>query len=158
MKLLFKQLQEAKDNMKKHLLCLITTILIAASLNAQPNYNYEKLQRENLGRGVVAIRKDASTVTDLSLAYSPGVAEPCLEIEKNPQDAYKYTYLRGCTRILPARYELCKCFYRRCHIQPVQYPFISFRLYGRAYGSIPVRSRHSLGIRCFRQLFRKKSL
>ena len=32
-----------------------------------------------------------STQTDLSLAYSPGVAEPCLEIEKNPQDAYKYT-------------------------------------------------------------------
>ena len=31
------------------------------------------------------------TQTDLSLAYSPGVAEPCLEIEKNPQDAYKYT-------------------------------------------------------------------
>jgi malate dehydrogenase (oxaloacetate-decarboxylating)(NADP+) len=27
----------------------------------------------------------------LSLAYSPGVAEPCLEIEKNPHDAYKYT-------------------------------------------------------------------
>jgi len=40
------------------------------------------------------------------------------------------------------------------HIQSVQHPFISFRLYGRAYGSIPVRSRHSLGIRCFRQLFR----
>ena len=32
-----------------------------------------------------------STQTDFSLAYSPGVAEPCLEIEKNPQDAYKYT-------------------------------------------------------------------
>ncbi|MBO8087874.1 MAG: NADP-dependent malic enzyme, partial [Marichromatium sp.] len=28
---------------------------------------------------------------DLSLAYSPGVAEPCLEIEKNPKDAYEYT-------------------------------------------------------------------
>lgn len=28
---------------------------------------------------------------DLSLAYSPGVAAPCLEIEKNPSDAYKYT-------------------------------------------------------------------
>lgn len=28
---------------------------------------------------------------DLSLAYSPGVAEPCLEIEKRPDDAYKYT-------------------------------------------------------------------
>ena len=29
--------------------------------------------------------------TDLPLAYSPGVAEPCLEIEKNPLDAYEYT-------------------------------------------------------------------
>ncbi len=32
-----------------------------------------------------------STQRDLALAYSPGVAEPCLEIEKNPNDAYKYT-------------------------------------------------------------------
>ncbi|MFC2092753.1 NADP-dependent malic enzyme, partial [Bacteroidota bacterium] len=31
------------------------------------------------------------TQRDLSLAYTPGVAEPCLEIEKNPEDAYKYT-------------------------------------------------------------------
>ena len=31
------------------------------------------------------------TAHDLSLAYSPGVAEPCLEIEKQPQDAYRYT-------------------------------------------------------------------
>jgi len=35
--------------------------------------------------------KPYRTQTDLSLAYSPGVAEPCLEIEKNPDDAYKYT-------------------------------------------------------------------
>lgn len=32
-----------------------------------------------------------NTQLDLSLAYSPGVAAPCLEIEKNPQDAYLYT-------------------------------------------------------------------
>ena len=32
-----------------------------------------------------------STQRDLSLAYSPGVAEPCLAIEQNPNDAYKYT-------------------------------------------------------------------
>ena len=32
-----------------------------------------------------------TTQRDLSLAYSPGVAEPCLEIEKNPDDAYLYT-------------------------------------------------------------------
>ena len=31
------------------------------------------------------------TQTDLSLAYSPGVAYPCLEIQQNPDDAYKYT-------------------------------------------------------------------
>jgi malate dehydrogenase (oxaloacetate-decarboxylating)(NADP+) len=31
------------------------------------------------------------TQKDLSLAYSPGVAEPCLEIHKNPELAYKYT-------------------------------------------------------------------
>ena len=28
---------------------------------------------------------------DLSLAYTPGVAAPCLEIQKNPDDVYKYT-------------------------------------------------------------------
>lgn len=35
--------------------------------------------------------KKYSSQRDLSLAYSPGVAEPCLEIEKNPENAYKYT-------------------------------------------------------------------
>lgn len=43
------------------------------------------------GKIEVIPTKPHSTQTDLSLAYSPGVAEPCLEIEKNPQDAYKYT-------------------------------------------------------------------
>ena len=32
-----------------------------------------------------------ATQRDLGLAYTPGVADPCLEIEKNPEDAYKYT-------------------------------------------------------------------
>ena len=35
--------------------------------------------------------KPYSSQNDLSLAYSPGVAYPCLEIEENPQDAYEYT-------------------------------------------------------------------
>lgn len=43
------------------------------------------------GKIEVVPTKPYSTQSDLSLAYSPGVAEPCLEIEKNPQDAYKYT-------------------------------------------------------------------
>ena len=37
---------------------------------------------------------------DLSLAYSPGVAEPCLEIEKNPEDAYKYTALGNLVAVI----------------------------------------------------------
>jgi len=32
-----------------------------------------------------------ASVSDLSLAYTPGVAEPCREIEKNPDDVYQYT-------------------------------------------------------------------
>ena len=37
------------------------------------------------GKIEVVPTKPYSTQTDLSLAYSPGVAEPCLEIEKDPQ-------------------------------------------------------------------------
>ena len=43
------------------------------------------------GKIEVIPTKPHSTQTDLSLAYSPGVAEPCLEIEKNPLAAYEYT-------------------------------------------------------------------
>lgn len=43
------------------------------------------------GKIEVIPSKPCMTSRDLSLAYSPGVAEPCLEIEKNPEDAYKYT-------------------------------------------------------------------
>lgn len=48
--------------MKKSLLVLTACLLSAATLTGQPRYDYDKLQREDLGRGVVAIRKDASTV------------------------------------------------------------------------------------------------
>jgi malate dehydrogenase (oxaloacetate-decarboxylating)(NADP+) len=43
------------------------------------------------GKIEVISSKPCLTSRDLSLAYSPGVAEPCLAIEKNPEDAYKYT-------------------------------------------------------------------
>jgi malate dehydrogenase (oxaloacetate-decarboxylating)(NADP+) len=43
------------------------------------------------GKIEVIPTKPYSTQRDLALAYSPGVAEPCLEIEKNKKDAYKYT-------------------------------------------------------------------
>ncbi len=43
------------------------------------------------GKIEVIPTKPHSSQRDLTLAYSPGVAEPCLEIEKNPEDVYKYT-------------------------------------------------------------------
>jgi len=43
------------------------------------------------GKVEVIPTKPYHTQLDLSLAYTPGVAVPCLEIEKNPEDAYKYT-------------------------------------------------------------------
>jgi len=43
------------------------------------------------GKIEVVPTKPYSSQRDLSLAYSPGVAEPCLEIEKNPEAAYEYT-------------------------------------------------------------------
>jgi len=43
------------------------------------------------GKIEVVPTKEAKTQRDLSLAYSPGVAEPCLEIAANPDDVYKYT-------------------------------------------------------------------
>src|SRR5271166_4266350 len=43
------------------------------------------------GKIEVTSTKPCRTQRDLSLAYTPGVAIPCLEIQKNPQDAFKYT-------------------------------------------------------------------
>lgn len=43
------------------------------------------------GKIEVVPTKPYASQHDLALAYSPGVAYPCLEIEKNPEDAYRYT-------------------------------------------------------------------
>ncbi len=48
-------------------------------------------ERGRHGKIEVKPTKPYRTQTDLSLAYSPGVAYPCLEIQKNPDDVYKYT-------------------------------------------------------------------
>ena len=61
--------------------------------------NQERLRREALiyhakprpGKIKVVPTKRYSTQRDLSLAYSPGVAEPCLEIAKDKKNVYKYT-------------------------------------------------------------------
>ncbi len=51
--------------------------------------NYHEFPKP--GKIEVIPTKKYATQRDLSLAYSPGVAVPCLEIEKNPDDIYKYT-------------------------------------------------------------------
>ena len=62
--------------------------------------NKEELRREQAleyhskgrpGKIEVIPTKEAKTQRDLSLAYSPGVAVPCMEIHANPEDVYKYT-------------------------------------------------------------------
>ena len=54
----------------------------------------DALQYHQMGRpGKIEVipSKPHATQKDLSLAYSPGSAEPCLAIHDNPDDAYKYT-------------------------------------------------------------------
>ncbi len=56
--------------------------------------NEQALEYHSKGRpGKIEVlpTKEAKTQRDLSLAYSPGVAIPCKEIQKNPENAYKYT-------------------------------------------------------------------
>jgi malate dehydrogenase (oxaloacetate-decarboxylating)(NADP+) len=55
----------------------------------QEALDYHSIGRK--GKIEVCATKPCITQKDLSLAYTPGVAVPCLEIEKNPMDAYKYT-------------------------------------------------------------------
>lgn len=58
------------------------------------NY-YEKAliaHEEWAGKISTELKCRLETQEDLSVAYTPGVAQPCLEIAKNPEDAYKYTW------------------------------------------------------------------
>ena len=50
-----------------------------------------KMHREHRGKISVVPKIPADTTTDLSLAYSPGVAAPCLAIAENPECVYEYT-------------------------------------------------------------------
>ena len=50
---------------------------------------------EKPGKIEIISSKDLATQRDLALAYSPGVAVPCLEISKNEQCAYDYSASKG---------------------------------------------------------------
>jgi malate dehydrogenase (oxaloacetate-decarboxylating)(NADP+) len=58
-------------------------------ISKQEAFDYHALPRP--GKIEITPTKPCRTQRDLSLAYTPGVAEPCLAIQKNPHDAFKYT-------------------------------------------------------------------
>jgi len=58
-------------------------------IRKQDSLNYHMQGRP--GKIEVVSSKPCSTQRELSLAYTPGVADPCMEIYSNPDDAYKYT-------------------------------------------------------------------
>jgi malate dehydrogenase (oxaloacetate-decarboxylating)(NADP+) len=60
-----------------------------ALIRKQDALDYHSLGRK--GKIEVIATKPCATQRDLSLAYTPGVAEPCREIAANPSDVYKYT-------------------------------------------------------------------
>jgi malate dehydrogenase (oxaloacetate-decarboxylating)(NADP+) len=62
---------------------------MAAKINKKDALQYHEFPTP--GKIKVIPTKKHSTQRDLSLAYSPGVAEPCLEIAKNEENVYKYT-------------------------------------------------------------------
>ncbi|MCF8224924.1 MAG: NADP-dependent malic enzyme [Bacteroidales bacterium] len=69
-----------------------------AKFTKEDALNYHSSGRP--GKIEVIPTKPHSTQLDLSLAYSPGVAEPCLEIQKNPDDVYKYTALGNLVAVI----------------------------------------------------------
>ena len=60
-----------------------------SNITDQDALDFHRLDKP--GKLQISATKPLSTARDLSLAYSPGVAVPCLEIEKNPDAAYDYT-------------------------------------------------------------------
>ncbi len=60
-----------------------------AMVRKQDALDYHSLGRR--GKIEVSLTKPCATQRDLSMAYTPGVAEPCREIAANPADVYKYT-------------------------------------------------------------------
>jgi len=60
-----------------------------SEFDPKESLNYHSSGRP--GKIEVISSKSCRTQHDLSLAYSPGVAQPCMEIYRNPEDSYKYT-------------------------------------------------------------------
>jgi len=59
-----------------------------------------KMHEKKKGKIAIALKVPLKTREDLSLAYTPGVAEPCREIAKNKENVYKYTMKGNCVAVI----------------------------------------------------------
>lgn len=59
-----------------------------------------KLHLDKQGKLEIAAKVPLNTREDLTLAYTPGVAEPCREIAKHPDDIYKYTIKKNSVAVI----------------------------------------------------------
>lgn len=75
--------------MMKYLSLLASLCITVFSLNAQPHYDFSKLQRESLGRGVVAIRENASTVVVSWRYLSSDAADEAFNVYRDGQKLNK---------------------------------------------------------------------
>jgi malate dehydrogenase (oxaloacetate-decarboxylating)(NADP+) len=73
--------------LKKYLICILN--IMSTTKQQKDALDYHSSGRP--GKIEVVSTKPTQTKRDLSLAYSPGVAEPCLKIAENVEDVYKYT-------------------------------------------------------------------
>jgi len=73
-------------------------IMLKKSITDKEALDYHEFP--NPGKISVEVTKDVKTQRDLSLAYTPGVAVPCLAIEKNPEDVYKYTAKKNLVAVI----------------------------------------------------------
>ena len=57
------------------------------------DYYKESLRVHKAHKGKIEVRSKVTVndLTELSIAYTPGVAQPCIEINKNPEDVFTYT-------------------------------------------------------------------
>jgi len=70
-------------------------------MNSNKNLKKDALHYHEKGRpGKIEVipTKETANQRDLSLAYSPGVAEPCLKIADNPEDVYKRAVIQDICR------------------------------------------------------------
>lgn len=59
-----------------------------------------RLHEENGGKMEIKSKLKLETIEDLSIAYTPGVAEPCRKIAENPDDAFKYTIKKNLVAVV----------------------------------------------------------